>query len=181
MIYEERLLLYADILGWSAANRKESPDLLLEVIRELHGPAETCSEAVKEQIKGAIGTLVHTDSGQTKLLSVNPMWLEVQFGAFSDNIVISKPSSFGARITDQVPSLIRTLLRQGFLLRGAVTIGDLYHKGSVVFGAPLIEAVKLEKKAEHPRILIAQNAICKMNEIRHDQRNIESTRFFCCF
>jgi hypothetical protein len=172
VVYEERLLLFADILGWSAANSTESSELLLKVVRQLHSPAETYSEALKAQMQGAVGTLVHAELGPMKVSSVNPMYLDVQFGAFSDNILLSMPSSFGARITGQVPSLIRTLLRQGFLLRGAVTIGDLYHNESAVFGKPLVEAVELEKKAEYPRILIDQKAICKINEIGYDQRNI---------
>lgn len=172
VVYEKRLLLFADILGWSAANIAASPDVLLAAIRELHDPAETYSEALKAQMKGAIGTLIHTEIGPMELSSVNPMWLDVQFGAFSDNIVISMPSSFGARITQQVSPLIRTLLRKGFLLRGAVTIGDLYHKDSAVFGTPLIEAVALEKASIHPRIVINGESINEINSIGYDRRDI---------
>ena len=137
------------------------------------------SEALKAQMKGAIGTLVHTDIGQMALSSVNPMWLDVQFGAFSDNIVISMPSSFGARITQQVSPLIRTLLRKGFLLRGAITIGDLYHKDSAVFGGPLVEAVALEKATMHPRIAIHEKAINEINTIGYDCRDICIVRDQC--
>ena len=83
MVYEERLLLFADILGWSAANSTESSELLLKVVRQLHSPAETYSEALKAQMQGAVGTLVHAELGPMKVSSVNPMYLDVQFGAFS--------------------------------------------------------------------------------------------------
>ncbi len=167
MIYEERLLLFADILGWSAANENGSPNVLLDAVTELHRPAETNSGARKARMKGAIGTLVDTEMGPV----VNPMWLDVQFGAFSDNIVISTPSSFGTRITHHVSPLIRTLLSKRFLLRGAITIGDLYHKDSVVFGVPLVEAVSLEKTTKHPRIAIDGKAFCKIKEIGHDSND----------
>lgn len=40
------------------------------------------------------------------------------------------------------------------LLRGGITIGDLYHDGSIVYGSAMNEAYLLEsKKAKYPRII----------------------------
>lgn len=40
--------------------------------------------------------------------------------------------------------------------RGAIVVGDLYHRGNVIFGPALIEAYRLESQvAKHPRVLIA--------------------------
>ena len=76
--------------------------------------------------------------------SVNPLWLKVEFGAFSDNFVYSIPADFGGRILNFIPKMVRTLLQKGFLIRGGITVGKLYHKENVVFGPALIEAVKIE-------------------------------------
>src|SRR5580658_7830841 len=47
-------------------------------------------------------------------------------------------------------------LRLGFLIRGAATIGKLYHSQGVVFGEALIEAVQLEKRtAVYPRVILS--------------------------
>jgi hypothetical protein len=46
------------------------------------------------------------------------------------------------------------LLRHGFLIRGAVTVGDLYHDDQFCFGPALIEAAELEKLAMYPRVIL---------------------------
>jgi hypothetical protein len=46
------------------------------------------------------------------------------------------------------------------LLRGAVTVGPLYHKGGIIFGQGLVTAYEMEsKKAINPRIIIDNNAL----------------------
>jgi len=52
------------------------------------------------------------------------------------------------------------LLRVGFLIRGGVTVGGLYHNDAgVIFGPALIEAVAIEKKACYPRIICGDSLI----------------------
>jgi hypothetical protein len=102
---------------------------------------------------------------------VNPMALEVQFGAFSDNFLYSLPASFGNRIYSVARVLIVDLLKLGFLVRGAVTYGDLYHKDNVVFGPALLEAVDIEQnEAFYPRIIVSEGARDHCSKLLSDER-----------
>lgn len=82
---------------------------------------------------------------------------------FSDSIAIAMPLPKDE--TAQADALRRLLLRcadlqlalsrEGFFLRGGLTIGRYFHDDHMVYGAGLVEAWKLEdKKAITPRILI---------------------------
>lgn len=57
------------------------------------------------------------------------------------------------------------MLCHGFLVRGAITSGKLFHERGVVLGPALIEAYELEsKRAIIPRILITDEIIRKFND-----------------
>jgi hypothetical protein len=145
MVYQERLLLYADVLGWSAEIRCGDGSKLLSVVRDIHKHAESHNQRAPEELisKEAKGRL-----------SINPMALEVQFGAFSDHFVFSVPDWFEGRILTKASQLMIDLLRAKFLTRGAVVVGSLYLRDNVIFGPALPSAVEIEKnEAIHPRIL----------------------------
>lgn len=145
-IYEDRLVAYVDILGWSEACRTESTRLL-EAVEIIHAAAEFAGQHHKEY-------LLKTYPKE----NINPMLLEVQFGAFSDNFVVSKPVTFGARIFS-VAEICRRLLKLGFLTRGGVSIGKLHHRDNVVFGPALEDAVALERQAVYPRLVCSASLI----------------------
>ena len=57
------------------------------------------------------------------------------------------------------------LLKLGFLTRGAIVLGELYHRESCVFGPALIRAVEMEKnEAFYPRILVHDDVISLCND-----------------
>jgi hypothetical protein len=82
--------------------------------------------------------------------------LDLTISTFSDNIVISQP------VCGETPLLIMQLAMlqiaaamSGFLLRGGVTIGDLFHDRECVFGPGLNRAYELESKtAYYPRFVL---------------------------
>jgi hypothetical protein len=86
--------------------------------------------------------------------------------SFSDSIVISYPVlewGAGRALCRDLVWLARALLMQGILIRGAVTIGSLYHSDGIVFGDALIEAHILETRvAIYPRIVL-QDAVLESN------------------
>lgn len=91
------------------------------------------------------------------------MALEVQFGAFSDHFVFSMPASFGGRIFSAASKLIISLLRAGYLIRGAVVLGLLYHSDNVIFGPALLTAVEMEERESfYPRILVSDSAVASL-------------------
>ena len=85
-------------------------------------------------------------------------WFECdpQISHFSDSLVISV-----RYCEDGEDHLLRSLgwavnflLSRGFLLRGAISCGQLTHKDSMIYGPALIEAYNLEKQAKWPRIIL---------------------------
>ncbi|MEN6325276.1 MAG: hypothetical protein ABFD18_03570 [Syntrophomonas sp.] len=77
---------------------------------------------------------------------------------FSDSIVISYDfSKEGAifRILFDVIIMQIDLVAMGLLLRGGVTMGDVFHNGGVVVGPAMIKAYEMESKiAIYPRIIV---------------------------
>jgi hypothetical protein len=160
-IYERRLVAFVDILGWSEACKTESAQLV-EAAELIHQTAEGYSEQEKAKI---------AEMANHPGMTLNPMYKMVHMAAFSDSIAVSMPTSFGHRILGGVTDLCRNLLRLGFLTRGGITIGDLYHVENVIFGPALVEAVQLEKEAVYPRLVCSPTLVEFLAEYKWDDRS----------
>ena len=80
---------------------------------------------------------------------------DFKFMWVSDSIVlISKYENIGL-VLDRVASMSRLFLTFDMLIRGGISCGDIHYRDNVV-GVPYIDAVKLEKKAKYPRVLISK-------------------------
>jgi hypothetical protein len=87
----------------------------------------------------------------------------------SDSIVMSAPLTTGGlkSIIVSLEILTRRLLRSGIFLRGAVTVGSIFHNEHSVFGQGLIDAFQLEStSAIYPRILITDGLVKDINELK---------------
>lgn len=158
-MYEDRLLIYGDILGWSDEIRRGDSSTLMAAVENIHQRAEQHNEQSREDLRAQEGKIVETDLGPLRMGKINPMAMEVQFGAFSDHFVFSLPESFGSRIYSIAAKLLVDLLRLGFLTRGAVVLGSLYHVDNIIFGPALLDAVAMEERqAFYPRILVSHSA-----------------------
>ena len=78
---------------------------------------------------------------------------------FSDSIVVSyrlteRGAVFGMLF--DIYLLQIQLVQLGFLVRGAITVGKLFHNNQMVFGPALVEAAELEKLAMYPRVILGQ-------------------------
>lgn len=172
MVYQERLLLYADILGWSAEIERGDGSKPLAAVQDIHGRAEDLNERAREELRAQEGKIIQTDLGPMRVGSINRMALEVQFGAFSDHFVFSLPASFGSRILGIASKLIVDLLRAGFLTRGAVVLGPLHHRDNVIFGPALLKAVEIEEReAFYPRILVSDDVVNHCSKLLHNPRD----------
>jgi hypothetical protein len=170
-VYEQRLLLYADILGWSAEIGRNDGAKLLAVAERIHKDAEWHSEAARVEFQGQVDKVIQTDIGPMKMGPINPMYLATQFGAFSDHFVFSVPASFGPRIFNMASKMIIDVLRAGFLVRGAIVLGALHHKDNIVFGPALLEAVAIEEnEAFYPRILLGPGVLDHCKSLPYDDR-----------
>lgn len=138
--YPPRITTFIDILGFSrdVRNLEHRPQLLLPIEAVLRHIANC-----KRNIDDARGTgTARHDARMTH---------------FSDCVVLSyRPApDAAARALWDAAFLGQVMLRAGFLPRGAITIGRLWHDDSSVFGQALLDAYEAEqKRAITPRILV---------------------------
>lgn len=154
--YEQRVVAYADILGWrNACNNISKFPRLRTAAQAIADHARNFSSGVKETLKGTVGA--------------SPAVVEqhgaVEFSFFSDNFAISVPPGQAELLFTILAWVSRRLLHAGFLVRGGIALGYLHHDPNVIFGPALIEAVELEREAIYPRLLCS----ARLREFLADQ------------
>lgn len=148
ILYEQRLLLYADILGWSRvvvdsekdATKKGLVEYVIDKFR---------AELAFDRLPG-----VATTTG----------W---QFSLASDSLFASSPvsSEYFRELLIALSAFALGLLRQGIYLRGSLVAGLLLHDREVIVGPAVVTAVELERATCHPRIVVHESAFqCLHNE-----------------
>lgn len=136
--YEERIVAFVDILGFSSMVSNSSSN-----------PEEY------EKIKHALDTInlmkKHSDGTNAKVTT------------FSDSIVISYPVSDRDPLFYIIIDLIHLqleLLQQGVLVRGGIAKGLVRHTQEMVFGPAMVTAYELESKyAVYPRIIVEKELV----------------------
>jgi hypothetical protein len=135
--YEERILLYVDILGWKSLVRQSEHDA-----------------ARRDLVGRAIDHLIsfHAWARHPK----NPAVAEWQIAFASDSLFAS--SRLEGHYLDaflfETAKLAHGLLREGVFLRGALVRGLVLHNKELIVGPGVVNAVELECKAITPRILV---------------------------
>lgn len=132
--YEKRVVVFFDLLGWRS-----------ELLQAGSDPPRIA------RLAAAVRTLTLRPPPGA------PIAQNVEHATFSDNVCNSFPYE-----PERIPHLIKALAsiqyglaQMGFWVRGAITVGELYHDKDVVFGPALVRAHHLESKiANGPRILI---------------------------
>lgn len=149
-IYQERIIAYADILGWSCATKHVEPESLLKIVKAIEEYANKFSPHVKEAIRESLGIpalLVKEHDG-------------IEFSFFSDCFAVSAPISNGQLVFKILAFASHELLRNQFLLRGGITVGKLYHSHRIIFGPALTEVVEIEEQdAIYSRIFCSRQLI----------------------
>lgn len=147
--YEEKLLVFVDILGWTDAIKNKSFDELHTVISKIQERCYSYSEFHEDYLKKNMS-----------IKSINPMFFQTKFTMFSDSFAMSTPSNFEASICNSTSQIIREFLQSGYLLRGGMVKENLYHNSQTIFGAAIINAHAIESKiAKFSRVLIDRNII----------------------
>jgi hypothetical protein len=152
-MYYEKILAYIDILGFSSAIKKT-----------INENEEV--EAETEKIFNLLEDIKNLNKDEDKA-SVTPISRKV-VSNFSDSVAISylKEEKAGVfHILIDILFLSCDILRKGYLFRGAITCGKLYHKQEKIFGPAMITAVNMEKKlAIYPRIILDEEIIAIAKE-----------------
>ena len=131
--YEQRLVLFIDFLGFRAAVDRtvSEPEFLDRLINALDSI-------------GKIGLDLDLDSQRMT--------------QFSDSVVLSyriEEESAVFWLLNSIAFCVIELVERGFLLRGAVTIGDLLHNERHVVGPAMVRAYEMEsREAIFPRVIV---------------------------
>lgn len=96
---------------------------------------------------------------------------------FSDCIVVSfhvDERSGVFWLLNDVAFCVIDLLERGFLLRGALTVGDLLHTGKHIVGPAMVAAYEMESKdAKYPRVLIDPSVLAVAQKARSELHSPE--------
>ncbi|MBY2988665.1 hypothetical protein [Rhizobium leguminosarum] len=138
--YSERVVTFIDILGWRSIVEQSLKDECLR--RRMHNAVHTL---------GALTEKYCTEETEEK-----PS--EDEFSQFSDSIIISMPRRDNldiGRMIKLVAEFQSSMLFSGFLIRGGITTGPMFHRGRIAFGPAFNRAYELEAKIAHvPRVVI---------------------------
>lgn len=150
--YETRIVAYGDILGWSDKCCKDGDEF--EILFKAANGIALHADGFSPQAKNMVA--------QAHVLPQHDIEEHAgrEFSHFSDNFAISALIDHGETVFKTLSWRITNLLQNGFLVRGGVTVGDLYHCPKIIFGPALVEAVKIEKEvACFPRFLCSEGLI----------------------
>lgn len=141
-------IAYMDILGYSDYIEKHP-----EKVNEFLSIITTAIEKIKKNVE----SLTHIGKDGFKV-DIN-----IKCKTFSDNVLLCLEKGDGENeMSRLIPFLISVasiqrglVIEHGLLMRGGITIGDLFINDDFVFGKGLINVVNLEKQAENPCIIVS--------------------------
>jgi hypothetical protein len=151
---------FIDILGFSRAvlsARKESVehhDRVIAIVRKL---AAFEAEVTDETGRGSYNKI----------------------STFSDCVLLSEDVEWVIRAAW---FLYATVLLEGFLMRGGIVEGELYHEGGVVVGPALIEAYQMESTlAVYPRLVVDERIVIELARIGAEGTYLRRDQDGMCF
>jgi len=156
-MYEDRVLAFIDILGFSESINK------------------TISSGIEnEEVTNRINNLIEGVQWSINFdKELNGKCFNSKIvNQFSDSIIISylKNEESGIfQILLEILYLCATAIRTGFLLRGAIVCDKVCHTKKKVFGPALVKAYEMEKSmAIYPRIIL-DDSIINIAKIYHNR------------
>ncbi len=148
-MYELRTVAFIDILGFKDALKIESraKEILGALTQVKASINKYYDQPIRNQLEGIF---------------------DIELSAFSDSVVISGIESQTVVVLSCVLEFSQMLLECGFLCRGAIAFGRLYHRDGILFGDGLIEAYRREKnQAVYPRVILDR----RVSDILADSKN----------
>ncbi|OUJ69892.1 hypothetical protein [Hymenobacter crusticola] len=143
--YEKRVVAFIDILGFTNYVKTKSNSAtgfaaIYDALKEL------------EEYFKSIG--IHHDASSKEFFRDDTQVITV-----SDCIVISRRIDERGGIYQMLwdcDFATHLLIKRGFLCRGGIAVGDLYHKDNTIFGPAYLNAYNLERTAINPVIKFYQ-------------------------
>lgn len=164
--YKTSIIAFLDILGFKQLiNKKEFNE-----IREIFSSIMSDEDAV-------IALQIASD-GDKLLDSYNNILNITEIHILSDSIVIAAPADKPealAVVIDICNCIQQQLydLRVPVFLRGAISKGDFYSEGNMIFGKGLVDAyLAQENYAIYPRIILSEEIVDGMIVSVHDEKEL---------
>lgn len=152
MNYENRIVLFLDILGFRAIIDKtvdKQDDNNTSGIEELYTKLEEVRKFLNARLK------------QKEIFQDRNFSLRVT--QFSDSIIISFINDDNRtllKLIRTIQELIINFVNSGMLCRGAISYGKLIHDNRIIFGPALNDAYETETKAAmYPRVILDKSII----------------------
>lgn len=144
--YEQKIVAFLDVLGWREIV-KLSTSSQNDIIKML-GKTLAIFKSTENFYNSLKGMLPNNHGWPG-----NPVVTQ-----FSDSIVISVSDDQHGQsaLINALYLLTSNLIQYGFLIRGAIVRGGIYHNDGIIFGQGLIDAYELEKKSCFPRIILSE-------------------------
>ena len=167
--YEKRIVCFLDILGFKTK------------INETTGKSYTRQNRV-QKIHDVLSVINERYVSNVNIGEYNRIQKR-NFTQFSDSLVISFDFESDGEILNTLIDLLHisfTLAWLGFLVRGSVCVGKIFHSKEMVFGPGLVDAYETEsKKAIYPRILISKEIVEQVQRINpNDYFEPENANYF---
>jgi hypothetical protein len=149
---ENHLVAYIDLLGFTDAVDSSLAQEKNELLQLLQTFASVRKEAPVHDVQ--------IDTPSYKYIVARPGFMSV-----SDSIIISYkiPTSRDInmaliQLTNHISWVAAHALKKGFLIRGGISIGEMYYKDDIFMGKAYIDAYRLESQlAIFPRVLIHES------------------------
>ncbi|MGI4823624.1 MAG: hypothetical protein ACRYFV_20630 [Janthinobacterium lividum] len=143
--YEQRVVAFIDILGFTAYIKDKSND-------------EAGFASVYAALSEVQDYFTKPNEFETED-SRNFFRNDTQIITASDCVIISRRIDERGGIYQMLwdcDFVTHLLIERGFLCRGGIAFGDLYHKGNLIFGPAYLEALYMEKAADVPIVVFNQ-------------------------
>jgi hypothetical protein len=158
LAYQERVCLFIDILGFKAWIDASDGGKAASGIKS--GPSPEVTVDFLHRVLSLVSGVRADDMSGISLSVAGSK----QASQFSDSLVVSyqvdEPDAIFFMLYDILLLQIE-LIQHGVLIRGAVTLGKLFHDENLVFGPALVEAAELEKLAMYPRVILDREILTK--------------------
>ena len=160
MEYEKRVVAFIDILGFkNIVSNITNFDKIKKV-----------ANALKEEKK---------DTDKWNKIGDNDSFLETYF---SDSLIMSSRLEYGGffDLINQIAFIMQIITECGFVARGGISYGDLYHKDGVIFGPALIDAYNIESNiAIYPRVLMSEKTYNECLEVYDNVNDYKTRKNYC--
>ena len=151
--FEDRAVAFIDVLGFSAIVNNAIKDAT--AISQLQGLVELLSSVVPTLDKAVDKSV--------------PLRLIPAHTYISDSIILSAPLSDNTVtsyngleiLVMRCIQLTHHFLKSGYLLRGGIAVGKVWHENSNIVGPAYQEAYRLEESGNEPRIILSDSSVAQ--------------------